>query len=303
MELGGHAAGAPPGARAAGHGLQLGGDGLHVVDQLRVRVGAGVGVVEAVDVAEQHQQLRPAQPGHDGGQGVVVAQHLGLAGLDLRRGHRVVLVDHRDHPQLQQGLKGVAQVLRPDGGLHVLPGEEDLGHGAVVLGKELVVDMYHHALAHGGGGLLHPQLAGPLLQPQLLGADADGARGYQHHLIAHALQIREHPGQLFHVLQVEAPGFPGQGGRAHLHHQPAGVLLFHLLHAPPWCPFHHTTAGRYNKVEIQTDGRETCRKENWLFQYFFTLLRLKSFRFWSTISSADQGVSGRRREVAQYCAV
>ena len=57
------------------------------------------------------------------------------------------------------------------------------------------------------------------------------------------------------------------------------------------------------KWKSKTDCRETCRKENWLFQYFFTLLRLKSFRFWSTISSADQGVSGRRREVAQYCAV
>ena len=68
----------------AGHGPQLRGDGLHLVDQPGVGVGAGVGVIQSVDVAEQHQQARAAQPGHDGGQGVVVAQHLALAGLDLR---------------------------------------------------------------------------------------------------------------------------------------------------------------------------------------------------------------------------
>ena len=61
----------------------------------------------------------------------------------------------------QQGLKGVVQVLRADGGLHVLAGEEDLGHRPVVLGKELVIDVHHPALAHGGGGLLGGHISRP----------------------------------------------------------------------------------------------------------------------------------------------
>ena len=108
----------------------------------------GIGVVETVNVAQKHQQVRPAQPGYHGRQGVVVAQNLALAGLDLRRGHRVVFVDHGDNPQLQQGLKGIVEVLGPDRGVHILAGEQDLGHGAVVFGKELVINMHHPALPH-----------------------------------------------------------------------------------------------------------------------------------------------------------
>ena len=92
-ELGGHAAGAPPGACAARHLQNLRRQCFHLMQQLRARVSLGVRVVQTIDVAEQHQQVRPAQVRHDGGQGVVVAQDLVVAGLDLGGGDGVVLVD------------------------------------------------------------------------------------------------------------------------------------------------------------------------------------------------------------------
>ena len=109
--------------RTAGSGAELGGDGGYLVDQLCTGVLPGIGVVKTVDVAQEHQQVGPAQPGHNGREGIVVAQNFGLAGLDLRRGDRVVLIDHGDDAQLQQRLEGVAQVLGPGGGVHILPGE------------------------------------------------------------------------------------------------------------------------------------------------------------------------------------
>ena len=135
-------------------------------------------------------------------------------------------------------------MLRADGGVHILAGEQDLGHGAVVLGKEFIVDVHHHALAHGGGGLLHPQLGGAGVQPQFLGADADGARGNQHHLIAHTLQVGEHPGQALHILKIETACLTGQGGSTHLDHQSAYVIFaLQSVHPPNHSRVceHHTT--------------------------------------------------------------
>ena len=174
----------------------------------------GVGIVETVDIAEKDQQVGLHQPGHNGGEGVVVAQDLALAGLNLCG---VVLVYHGDDAQLQQGLKGIAQVLRPDGGVHILAGEKNLGHHPVILAKHLVIEMHDGALAHRGGGLLHPELAGPLLQPQLGTPHADGAGGDQHNLVAHALQIGQGPGQPVHIMQVQPAGVMGQGGCAYLY--------------------------------------------------------------------------------------
>ena len=136
----------------------------------------GIGVVEAVDVAHQHQKIRAAQSGHDGRQRVVIAQHLAFARLDLSRRHRVVFIDHRDDSQLQQRFKRVAQMLRTDRRVHVFPRQEDLSHRTVILRKQLIINVHHHALSHRRRGLLHPKLRRPFLQPQFLCANANGAR-------------------------------------------------------------------------------------------------------------------------------
>ena len=186
----------------------------------------GVGVVKPIDVREQDQQVRPAQLRHDGGQGVIVAQHLVMPGLDLGGGHGVVLIHHRDDAHLQQGGEGAPQMLRPVRVLHIVPGQQDLGHGAVVLGKELVVNVHHAALAHGGGCLLHPQFLWPLRETQTGGAHGNGAGGHQNDLMPRAAEVGQHPHQMLHAPQVQTAGVMGEGGGAHLYHD----ALFFLFH-------------------------------------------------------------------------
>ena len=67
-----------------------------------VRRGSSVSS-PAVSVSSTSSSARD-QMGHQGGQAVVVAEP------DLLVGHGVVLVDHRDHAQLQQAGQGLAGV-------------------------------------------------------------------------------------------------------------------------------------------------------------------------------------------------
>ena len=53
------------------------------MDQLGVGIFPGVGVKKPVNIGEEHQQVGLTQPGHDGGEGIVVTQDLPLARLDL----------------------------------------------------------------------------------------------------------------------------------------------------------------------------------------------------------------------------
>ncbi len=192
----------------------------------------GVLVVQSVDVAEQHQQIRPAQPGHDGGQGVVVPQHLGPSGLDLGGGYRVVLIHHRDAPQLQQGLKGILQVLGPAGVVHILVGEEDLGHRGPVLPEEFVIDVHEFTLAYCGHGLLHPQGSGPLAQAQLAHTHADSPRGHQNDLVSLAVEVGQHHSQPVNGSEIHTAIVPGQGRGAHLDHHAQRLFFCHQQTLP-----------------------------------------------------------------------
>ena len=80
-------------------------DALYHRDELCVRVGVGVGGVQAVDVAQQHQQVGMDAAGDDGGQRVIVAD-----GGDLVGGNGVVLVDDGQRPQFQQPGQGVLEI-------------------------------------------------------------------------------------------------------------------------------------------------------------------------------------------------
>ena len=99
-QLRAHAAAAHRRAGAAGDPLELVVDLDHLLDE-RAGVGpAGVLGEQAGGVGQQHQQVGPDQMGDQGGQAVVVAE------TDLLVGHGVVLVDHRDHAQLEQPGRG-----------------------------------------------------------------------------------------------------------------------------------------------------------------------------------------------------
>ena len=109
-------------------------------------------------------------------------------------------------------------MLRPLRVLHIISCQQDLGHGAVVLGEEFVVNVHHPALAHGRGGLLHPQFLGTFGKSQLGGANGNGTGGDQDHLVPHAVQVRQSPDQMFHAPEIQRPGVVGECGSAHLDH-------------------------------------------------------------------------------------
>ena len=125
LDLGGHAAAAEMARGAAGHRLDLGGDGG---DHGRGGVAPGSlrwrGGVEPVDIRQQHQAVRLDHGGDAGRQPVVVAV------ADLGGGDGIVLVDDRHGAQRQQrrdggaGVEIVAPLLGDVGGDKDLPGDD-----------------------------------------------------------------------------------------------------------------------------------------------------------------------------------
>ena len=96
--------------------------------------------------------------------------------------------------------------------LLIFPGQQDLGHGVVILGEQLVVGVHQLALAHGGGGLLTGHVGGLAGQVQLAHAHADGAGGHQDHLVSGVLQVGQDLHQILHVADIHMAGSMGQSG-------------------------------------------------------------------------------------------
>ena len=113
----GHHAAAPQGAGAFTRGaLDVGVDGLHLVQQAGVGMFPGVLIEEAVDVGEEHQEVGAHQVADQGGQVVVVPE------LELVGGHGVVFVDDGHHLPAQQGEQGVPGVEEAGPGFQVVVG-------------------------------------------------------------------------------------------------------------------------------------------------------------------------------------
>ena len=175
-------------------------------------MGVGVGRVQAVDVAQQHQQVGFAAAGHDGGQGVVVAD-----GRDLVGGHSVVFVDDGQGPQLQQPVQRGLKVDPPVSMLHVHAGEQDLRNGVIVGIEEPVVGIHQLTLTHCGTGLLAGGVLWTLRQRQLAHAHANGTGRYQNDLVALIFQIAQHLDQLLRMADVQPSGAVCQSRGAYLH--------------------------------------------------------------------------------------
>jgi hypothetical protein len=115
---------------------------------------------------------------------------------------------------------GVFKVLPPLGEIHVLRGKQQLGHGVVIAGEQLVVGVHQFALAHGGGGLLGGHIRRAAGEVQLANPHADGPGGHQDKLAARVLQIGQHLHQRLHPADIQPPGGVGQGGSAHFYDDP-----------------------------------------------------------------------------------
>ena len=93
--------------------------------------------------------------GDQGGQSVVVAE------ADLLVGHRVVLVDHRDHAQLQEAPEGLAGVEVLAAVHEVERGEQHLAGGQAVGGQGVAPHPHEQVLAHRGHRLEGGEVVGP----------------------------------------------------------------------------------------------------------------------------------------------
>ena len=124
-----------------------GGEVGDLLDQPRVGTQARIGGEEAVDVGQQDQLVGGDQDRDLGGEEVVVAEG------DLIGGGGVVLVDHRQHPPVEQRRKRLASVQVVRAGGHVEERQQHLRAGHAALAQQLVVDAVQLALADRAGGL------------------------------------------------------------------------------------------------------------------------------------------------------
>ena len=190
-------------AGAAGDPLELVVDLDHLLDERAAGGAPGILGEQTGGVGQQHQQLGPDQVGHQGGQPVVVAEP------DLLVGHGVVLVDHRDHAQLEQAGEGLAgvEVLAPVD--EVERGQQDLAGGQAVPLERVAPHLHQPVLADGGHRLEGGQVRGPgLVRGQGAPSGGDGPRGHHHHPAPGGPGLGHLGGQL-----VDGRGVHPAGGR------------------------------------------------------------------------------------------
>ena len=205
----------------------------------------GVGGVEARHLAQDNEQIGLEDAGHNGGEGIVVADD---DPLQLVRGHHVILVDNGHDAELQELLQGVLGVVPPLLVVDVAAGEQGLRDDDVALAEESFVDLHQLALAHGGQDLPEQRGAGRRIGQRLgsgvpglerLLAGGHGAGGHDDHLDASLPQRDDLAHQVFHGGQVELVDGPGQQGSPQLHHH-APRLGQRPLRARAVCACHMT---------------------------------------------------------------
>ena len=216
LDLGHHAAGAH--ARPA-HGADL--DALEVLERIlddRDALTALIRVlgVQRVHVREQQQDVGLDQVRGQRRDAVVVAE------LDLLGGHGVVLIDDRQHAQVQEPLDLAVRVLVVMPLHEVLGGDQDLAHLDVVAGQRVDVPADQQALAHGGGGLLGGQLLGALVEAQRRQTGRDRAGGDVDDLLAALLLLAQRGDDALDRGLVDRVLDAGQRRRADLHDDPLG---------------------------------------------------------------------------------
>ncbi|TWH30681.1 sugar phosphate permease [Isoptericola variabilis J7] len=196
LELGDHAARAD---RAAARGdLDAGdlGEVRHRGDAPGARARRR-GVVQPVDVGEQHHGVGAHEVGHERGEAVVVAE------AQLVRGDGVVLVDDRHDAEREQLVERALRVAVPHPAHGVLGGEQHLPDPQPVLRERLGVPGDELALPEHGRGLHGREVPGPRGEPERADARRHGARGDEHHLAAVRASGREHGHERTQRLQVE----------------------------------------------------------------------------------------------------
>ncbi len=183
--FGEHAAASEMAAHAARHFFQVGIVRPGFADQFRVLVAARILGVQAGLVGEDHQGIGLDEIGHQRCQGVVVAE------ADLVGRDGVVLVDDRDHVELEQRAQRGARVQIALTVGQVLVGQQDLCGVHAVLAEARLVGFDQPHLPYRSGGLLFVQRMRAALPSQALHAFGDCAAGNQHDLLLAMPELRD----------------------------------------------------------------------------------------------------------------
>ena len=224
LDLGSHAARAATGSGTSGHALDLGVYLLHYRNQLGMRVFAGIGRVQPVDIAEQNEEVGIQKVGHHGRQIVVVAE---LLLLDFVGSQHIVFVDDGHDAQRHKREDRIAgvEVSRPVGKLPL--GEQRLGYDDAMPVEKLLIGVHQASLPHGCQNLPEGYVLPVVVRGQLVAPGGYGPRGHQHYLPSLLVKLGDLVHQARHGGNVETSGAAGEEVRPQLDHQ--AVILAVLL--------------------------------------------------------------------------
>ena len=228
QDLGNHAALADTGPSPTCHGFQRRIARIGLVHELRSRITTRVCGVQALLVGQDHESIRLDQIGNQGTQRVVVAK------LDFVGHDRVVLIDHRHHPQTQQRQQGGTRIQIALTISQVGMGEEHLGAAHALLPQLGFIHLGQTHLAYRSSRLQFVNLlrAGRPTQP--LHTLSNSPTGDHDHFARHASipshQRRQLAAPFTNGGLVQATPFVCHQTGTHLDHDAAGISQYARNH-------------------------------------------------------------------------
>ena len=153
-------------------------------------------VVQTIDVGEQHQAVGLHHMRHQRSEPIVVAE------ADLVGGHCVVLVDDRQHAELQQPRERPLSVAVVGSANEVLSGEQNLADADVVAGELRGVVGQQDPLSDAGRSLLGREVPRRIPQPQSRRTRRDRTRRHQDQLHPGPHVARKGPDQFVQMFPV-----------------------------------------------------------------------------------------------------
>ena len=181
-------------------GVELSGFDLsYDLPKLCIGVAMGVFVVIAVDIREDHQQIRLEIPGDVGTETVVVSED------QLFGSHHVVFVDDGNHPVPEQCLHRIAGMPGPPAGIEIIRTQQQLGTEDPVVGELALIELEQVGLTDRRQGLFVGDPAPVQLQLGVPGGHRTGTD--QDHLVFLPEKLGDKIHQRPHSLQSDRPLF------------------------------------------------------------------------------------------------
>ena len=200
---------------------------------------ARVLVVDALDVAEQDEEVGIDQVCDQGRERVVLAER---AAAQFLVGDHVVLVDDRHHAVLEQTQQGVADVEVAASLGHVAARDQRLRGGQPVALEERVVALHELGLADGGQRLSRADRGSRFGHADAGAPGGDCARCDDGDLCAGRPQIGDLAHDLFEDAGVEPVAAGGEQVGAQLADDPSGLGVGHRITA------RHAQMGRRKRI-------------------------------------------------------